>query len=622
MCFYPRFQTLHLICRESPHSQRLLLTILHRLAQNSIFSTTHPSCFFSLSPRVFRFCISIIPLVRLILICHIGVLPFSSLSSHSGCFLCPPEVINLIYSFVPKWDLLCLHCVCRDWLCFSTRFTHNCICLSLPPNWQEFRDSTAYMKTMIEDYMMTIEVAVIYLMSRWSLTLAVESVKLVNWPLQSAFPNVHVFSFVSNGPFDSPTYALCFPYGYCLPPMVEEVILKNCCMLDCSVEELLGPQTKVHSLTLYKVVYGYLVHLSTFTLIFSWCLVASPQTMPLSLSTGYTHTDLIHLNYWQMWHSLGPEFIPLLPSPPTLWKLSLDFLCVYDHLVCTENHLAHLLHNQLFSTPASQAELAMHVPSGHIFPVATHCKLLMELEIIMGDYMWCVLSDIWSCISSTLSTLSLIIHKCDFPSVCNILNIRFLLFIQRMRIAMPLEGPSISPFFMDFRPLHSPRSYLTCICWWILWIPGWVLTPRRLTLISSLRSIWPPNMLVVSLTLYHCCMLHDPFFPLLPTLTPCSVEALLLSLKVCLHWHRPTKIMLICSSDLWLLILESSQTSIHGRMPMFYIDIPTHVILLCCTVHVHLSIGIAFFSSLPATFLLCNPSYCVASNSGLQLDPY
>ncbi|KAK0432718.1 hypothetical protein EV421DRAFT_1910696 [Armillaria borealis] len=97
-------------------------------------------------------------------------------------FSMPTEIIHIIFSFILKRDLIGLRTVNRTWLQLSTRFTHNRLCLSLPPNWQEFLDGAAPVRMIMEDYMLTTEILVVYLMSRWDLTLVVEEVVLVNWP--------------------------------------------------------------------------------------------------------------------------------------------------------------------------------------------------------------------------------------------------------------------------------------------------------------------------------------------------------------------------------------------------------------------------------------------------------
>ncbi|SJL08160.1 uncharacterized protein ARMOST_11523 [Armillaria ostoyae] len=288
----------------------------------------------------------------------------------------------------------------------------------------------------MEDYALTTEILVVYLMSRWDLTLVVEEVVLVNWPARSVcffyhiFPNVRVFRFIGIGPFKSPAYEPVLLYGYRLPSTLQELSLDHCSLLDTSIEETLGPRSEVQTVSLNRVAYGYVA-------------------VPITLGDTPTESDMVHRKYWQMCHELDPDSSRHPPSPPTLRKLCIDFITDYDHPECTQYHMLHLLHDQLFSATAARAAFAALIPPGHMFPVAMRCDLLEELNIIMGDLLWCVQSDIWQCMRLTLSTLSLIIpHATEYAlgrtvvlsNLCRLQHLKLDAFLPNVALLLNTVG--------------------------------------------------------------------------------------------------------------------------------------------------------------------------------------
>ncbi|KAK0435844.1 hypothetical protein EV421DRAFT_1908340 [Armillaria borealis] len=139
-------------------------------------------------------------------------------------------------------------------------------------------------------------------------------------------------------------------------------------LISLSIEELLGPRSEVQWLSLRRITYGYMI---------------VPYT-----STPPTEADLLHIDYWRSRQELD--------SPDALR---------IQHRMCTHSRMDHDLHDQLFMTPSAHAEIALFVWPGCTFPLAMRCNRLEELDIIMGDLLWCVLWDIWQCTATMLTSL-------------------------------------------------------------------------------------------------------------------------------------------------------------------------------------------------------------------------
>ncbi|KAK0482476.1 hypothetical protein IW261DRAFT_1562165 [Armillaria novae-zelandiae] len=283
----------------------------------------------------------------------------------------PVEIIQLTFSFVPRPDLIRLHLICRMWHRLSTHYTHDHIQFALPPDWSKFRESRSAMSLIMMDYAVTSEVTLVYLMSGLGLQTAVKEIELVNWPVQKAcfffhtFPNVWVFRFAGTGDLSS-GYVPSLPQCHSLPSTLRSVMLTQCCLFGNSIEELLGPQTQVTSLSLHRVDHGYI-------------------SIPPEAESPPSETDLLHAAHWWMRHNLDNSNRHNMHHPPSLRTLCIDLSSVHCHPRCTVSRIGHALHDQLFASQATITDLMQIVPTRCIFPFATRCNNLEELDIVVGE---------------------------------------------------------------------------------------------------------------------------------------------------------------------------------------------------------------------------------------------
>ncbi|KAK0474290.1 hypothetical protein IW261DRAFT_1569015 [Armillaria novae-zelandiae] len=305
----------------------------------------------------------------------------------------PIEIIQLTFSFVPRPDLIRLCLICHMWHQLSTRYTHDHIQFALPPDWSKFRESRSAMSLIMTDYAVTSEVALVYLMSGLGLQTAVKEIELINWPVQKAcfffhtFPNVQVFRFAGTGDLSS-GYVPSLPQCHSLPSTLRSVMLTQCCLFGNSIEELLGLQTQVTSLSLRRVDHGYI-------------------SIPPEAESPPSETDLLHAAHWRMRHNLDDSNRHNMCHPPSLRTLCIDLSSVHRHPRCTVSRIGHALHDQLFASQATITNLMRIVPTGCIFPFATCCNNLEELDIVVGEQIWCIVPDLWLCVRNTLRCLSL-----------------------------------------------------------------------------------------------------------------------------------------------------------------------------------------------------------------------
>lgn len=183
--------------------------------------------------------------------------------SCAGLLSLPLELLDHIFHFVPRMDLLHARTTCRRWCQITTRFTHVHLVLQLSPNWQISLLNAGGFNTIMDEYALAQYIAVAYFVVYWDISPYVLSITYVNWPcLRVCFfyhllPNVMEFVCKSEGCTHRDIMSISTPF--ILPPSVTTVWLFKCSLKHHALERMCQMLIGLDTLELRGILYGHMV---------------------------------------------------------------------------------------------------------------------------------------------------------------------------------------------------------------------------------------------------------------------------------------------------------------------------------------------------------------------------
>ncbi|KAK0494087.1 hypothetical protein EDD18DRAFT_1356033 [Armillaria luteobubalina] len=283
--------------------------------------------------------------------------------SHPNVF--PLEILDTICSFLPKPQLLLLRYVSHSWCVGASQYTHSAICLRLRPNWRAtFLTKGGDMHDALI-FALAVQLAVAFVLRRWSFSVVVTSVCHANWPAlyipfyYNLFTNVRTVDISGSG---CPWHYTPVSLPYVLPPTVTSLSISQCTFQGHSVEAMLSRCDSVSYLSLSSVSFG---------------------------------------------HILGPND---MPEPiPTFMKWRTDFgleTFLKDSIVCPPYGTPPILF-ELFPCPAYPLGVDKYLRESDIYPLRLRTGSVTKLTLRVSCYTARIVPRICINIGATLTTLIL-----------------------------------------------------------------------------------------------------------------------------------------------------------------------------------------------------------------------
>ncbi|SJL06225.1 uncharacterized protein ARMOST_09561 [Armillaria ostoyae] len=185
---------------------------------------------------------------------HLTDLPQPVQHHEIGYHSLPPELLHHTCIYLDSKTLLTLRLVHRASRIVASHHSHTTLCLSLPPNWQEYPHiSLSDIQLLVSD----LEILVTLFIQEWHVSLRATAIILDNWPLNRAAFFYHLLPKLTTvtlrGTRCHSHNDPVIQHPFLVPPSVHQLILHNCIFRSHTLETMVLPASQIQYLDLRNV---------------------------------------------------------------------------------------------------------------------------------------------------------------------------------------------------------------------------------------------------------------------------------------------------------------------------------------------------------------------------------